>query len=126
MSTTLTQPYSYEPGHRITAIATAPVTERQFIAIAGNRDPGGNLAVAPAAAGARAFGVAGYTAAAGQLVHVARGGVVRVIAGGAITAGDAIAVGANGTAVTAGSATVVGLAVTGATNGGVAEVALYD
>ena len=102
------------------------VTERNFVSIQGNRTAGNNLAVGPAAAGARAFGVAGYSAAVGQLVLVVRGGVARVIAGGAITAGDPIAVGAGATAVTAtGSAVVVGLAVNGAASGAVAEIALY-
>jgi Uncharacterized conserved protein (DUF2190) len=126
VSTTITQPYSYEPGQRITAQATAAVTERTFLAPSGNRAASGNLSVAPAAAGARAFGVAAYAAAVGQLVLVARGGVVKVTAGGTIAAGDPIAVGAGGTAVTAtGTAVVVGLAVNGAANGAVAEVALY-
>jgi hypothetical protein len=123
MSTTLTSPYSYEPGQRITAEATAAVTERLFVAVSGNRTTGGNIAVAPAAAGARAFGVAAYSAAAGQLVLVARGGVVKVTAAGAIAAGAAVQVGTGGAASTAGSGTVVGLAVNGAADGGIAEVA---
>jgi hypothetical protein len=126
MSTTLTTPYVYEPGRQITGAATAAVTERQFVAVSGNRGPSGNVSVAPAAAGARALGVAAWNANTGQLVRIARGGVLKVIAGAAITAGDPIAVGANGTAVTAaGSAVVVGHAINGAANGAVAEVAFY-
>lgn len=125
MSTTLTSPWAYEPGQRITAEASAAVTERYFVSISGNRGAGGNLTVGPAAAGARAFGVAAYSAGTGQLVLVARGGVVKVIAAGAIAAGAAVQVGAGGAASTAGSGTVVGLAVNGAADGGIAEVALY-
>jgi Uncharacterized conserved protein (DUF2190) len=126
MSTTLTTPYVYEPGREITGAATATVTERQFVAVSGNRSAGGNVSVAPAAAGARALGAACWNASSGQLVRIARGGVLKVIAGGAITAGDPIAVGAGGTAVTAtGTAVVVGHAINGAANGAVAEVAFY-
>jgi hypothetical protein len=125
MSTVLTSPWSYEPGHRITAQATTAVVERCFVSISGNRTAGGNLAVGPAAAGSRPLGVAAYNAAAGQLVLVARGGVVKVLAAGAIVAGAVVAVGAGGAASTAGAALVVGLCVNGAADGGIAEIALY-
>ncbi len=111
MSSTITSPWSYEPfsSHRITAQATAAVTERTFVAISAARTPGNSLSVGPAAAGARPFGVAAYSVAAGALLLVARGGVVKVLAGAAaINPGDPIAVGAGGTAVTAtGTAPVV-------------------
>lgn len=129
MSTVISTPWSYEPPghHRITALATAAVTERHFVSISGNRDVGGNLAVAPSAVGDRPFGVAGYSAAAGQLVLVARGGVAKVIAAGAIAAGAAVQVGTGGAASTAaGTNPVVGVAVTGAADGGIAEIALYS
>jgi len=125
MSTTIANPYSYSPGANITAEATAPVTGRRFVKISGNRTAGGNLAVAPAAAGDRAFGVAAHDTAAGQLVHVARGGVVKVIAAGAIAAGAAVQVGAGGAVSTAAAGVVVGVAVTGAADGAVAEIAFY-
>ncbi|BCZ24853.1 capsid cement protein [Mycobacterium senriense] len=128
MSTTITAPWSYEPPshHRITAQATANVTERHFVSISGNRAVGGNLAVAPSAAGDRPFGVAAYSAPAGQLVLVARGGVVKVIAAGAIAAGAAVQVGTGGAVSTAsGTNPVVGVAVNGAADGGIAEIALY-
>lgn len=124
MSTTLTSPYVYAPGHDIPGIATAPVTGRQFVAVSGDRNGStGNVSVAPAAAGGRALGVAAWDAAAGQLVRVCRGGVVKVLAGGAITAGDPIQVGAGGTAVTATTGIVVGQAIASALNGGIAQVA---
>lgn len=125
MSTVLATPFVYQPGENITASATAPVTQRQFVAVSADRaSASGNVSVAPAAAGGRPLGTAAWDAAAGQLVRVARGGVLKVIAGGAITAGDPIAVGANGTAVTAtGGALVVGQAIASCLSGGVAQVA---
>ncbi|WP_197420216.1 hypothetical protein [Mycobacterium sp. NAZ190054] len=82
MSTTIQQAHVYAPGESITAEATAPVAARRVVKVSGNRTATGNLAVATAAAGAVALGVAANDAAAGQLVRVARGGVVRVIAEG--------------------------------------------
>ncbi|ORV65303.1 hypothetical protein AWC03_02850 [Mycobacterium europaeum] len=124
MSTTLATPFVYAPGQDIPAVATADITSRQFVAVSADRDPGtGNVSVAPAAAGSRALGVAAWNAATGQLVHVARGGVLKVVAGGPITAGDAIQVGVSGTAVTATTGVVVGQAIASAPNGGIAQVA---
>ncbi|MFN3003025.1 capsid cement protein [Mycolicibacterium wolinskyi] len=91
--------------------------------MSGNRTANGNLAVGPAGAGAIGLGVAANDAATGQLVRVARGGVVRVIAEAAITAGAAVQVGAAAGVVTATTGTVVGHAVTGAAAGGIAEIA---
>jgi len=125
MSTTIPNPYSYSPGANITGEVTAPVTARRFVKISGNRTAAGNLAVAPAAAGDRAFGVAAEDASAGQLVRVARGGVVRVIAAGAIAAGASVQVGAGGAVSTAAAGVVVGFAVNGAADGAVAEIAFY-
>lgn len=123
MSTTVAQPWSFAPGEAITAAATEPVTARRVVRISGNRTANGNLAVAPAGTGARGLGVAANDAAAGQLVRVVRGGVVRVIADGAVTAGDAVQVGATGGVVTATTGVIVGHAVNGATPGAIAEVA---
>jgi hypothetical protein len=125
MSTTITNPFSYTPGENITAEATAPVTARRVVKVSGNRTSAGNLAVAPAAAGDRGFGVAANDAAAGQLVRVARGGVVKVIAAGAIAAGASVQVGAGGAVSTAAAGVVVGFAATGAADGAVAEIAWY-
>lgn len=123
MSTVITQPWSFAPGEAITGEATAPVTARRVVAVSGNRTGNGNVAVAPGAAGAIALGVAANDSAAGQLVRVARGGVVRVIAEAAIVAGAAVQVGAAAGVVTATSGVVVGHAITGAAAGAVAEIA---
>lgn len=125
MSTVLSTPFVYAPGQDIPGVATAAITSRQFVKVSADRDSGtGNVSVAPAAAGDRPLGVAAWNAATGQIVRIARGGVLKVTAGGAITAGDPIAVGANGAAVTAsGTAVVVGQAIASAQNGAVAQVA---
>jgi hypothetical protein len=125
VSTTIPSPYSYAPGANVSAEATAAVPARTFVQISGNRTANGNLAVAPAATGARAFGVAAWNTPVGQLVRVARGGVVRVTAAGAIAAGAAVQVGAGGAASTATSGVIVGFAVNGAADGAVAEIAFY-
>lgn len=91
----------YEPGATITGHATAAVTGKRFVNISGNR-VGGNIAVAPAAAGANVFGVAGWDAAAGEKVTVIReNAVVPVTAAAAIAAGASVTSDATGQAVTA-------------------------
>lgn len=117
----------YQPGEDITAeVTTAPVVAHKFVKPSGNRTAGGNLAVTIAAAGDRPLGVAAESAAVGKLVHIARGGVIRVVAAGSISAGAAVQVGTGGAASTAvEDAIVVGIAVTGASDGALAEIACY-
>lgn len=122
---TLTSPYVYAPGADVAGVATAAITGETFVKISANRDGNGSLSVAPAGAGDRALGVAAWSAAAGQIVRVARGGVVKVTAGAAITAGAAVQSDANGAAIPAASGTVLGFAVNGAASGAVAEIAFY-
>lgn len=123
MSTVITQPWSFAPGQAISGEATAPVAARRVVRVSANRTGNGNVAVAPGAAGAIALGVAANDAATGQLVRVARGGVVRVIAEAAIAAGAAVQVGAAAGVVTATTGTVVGHAINGAAANAVAEIA---
>ncbi|MEZ0352384.1 capsid cement protein [Mycobacterium sp. pR1184] len=127
MSTTIANPSVYDPGADITAEATAAVTARRFLAVSGNRTGGGNIAVAPAAAGVRACGVAGNDAAIGELVRLVRGNsrVVKVTASGAIAAGAEVQVGAGGTATTLAAGVAVGYAMTGAADATDAEISLY-
>lgn len=125
MSTTITNVRVYEPGRDITAEATAAVTGKRFVAIPGNRTTGGNVAVAPAAAAGRVFGVARHDAAVGELVSVARAGVVKVTASGALAAFAEVQVGANGTATALAAGVAVGYAITGAADAADAEIALY-
>jgi hypothetical protein len=125
MSTTITNPWTYSPAQSITGEATGAVVARRFVRPSGNRTARGNLAVAQAGAGARPLGVASDDAAVGQLVRIARGGVAKVVAAGAIAAGAAVQVAAGGAVTTAAAGVIVGLAVTGAADGAVAEIALY-
>lgn len=127
MSTTLTNPSVYDPGATITGEATATVTARTFVAISGNRTAGGNIAVAPASAAGRICGVAGNDSAIGGLVTVVRGNsrVVKVTAGGNITAGAEVEVGSAGKAVAKSEGIAVGYAITGASSGADAEISLY-
>lgn len=117
----------YGPGRDISAQATADVIGGRAVAISGNRVSGGNLAVAPAPAGARIFGIAKHDAATGGLVSVSRGNsrVVRVRAGGAIAANAEVEVGSAGQVITKASGVAVGFAVTGAASGTDAQISLY-
>lgn len=125
MSTTLTNVRIYEPGRDLTAQASAAVTGKRFVAVSGNRTANGNVAVAHAAAAGRVFGVAAHDAAQNQLVRVARGGVVRVTAAGAIAAFAEVQVGAGGTATALAAGVAVGFALTAVADGADAEIALY-
>jgi Uncharacterized conserved protein (DUF2190) len=128
VSTTIANPSVYDPGADITAEATAAVTSRRFLAVSGNRTAGGNISVAPAAAGVRTCGVAGNDAAVGELVRVVRGNsrVVRVTASGAIAAGAEVQVAADaGKAATKAAGVAVGYAITGAADATDAEISLY-
>lgn len=127
MSTTIANPSVYDPGADITGQATTAVNAKRFLAISGNRTAGGNIAVAPAAAGARPCGVAGSDAAVGELVRVVRGNsrVVRVTASGAIAANADVQVGAGGTVQTHAAGVAVGYAITGAADTADAEISLY-
>lgn len=115
----------YSPGQAITAQATAPVVQSTFVAVSGNRTSGGNIAAATATAAGAVLGVAAHDAKAGELFTAHRGGVVRVVAGGAIAAGAQVEVGAAGKAVTLAAGKAVGYAITGAASAALAEIALY-
>lgn len=106
-------PY-YEPGTRIPASVKTgkTVTGKRFVVVgADTQNPfeglntgtsGGNVQIEHAAAKALSvLGVSSHDAAAGDKVTVLREMVVPVEAGGNITAGEQIGVGANGTAVKA-------------------------
>jgi hypothetical protein len=116
----------YDDSEQITARASVDVTGKRFVAVSGNRS-GGNVTAAPAAAGARALGVAGFDAPAGGVFTVLKldGQILPVVADGAITANDEIVVGANGKAKSLAAATgvhVVGFALNGALDGADAQI----
>ncbi|QII05903.1 DUF2190 family protein [Rhodococcoides fascians A25f] len=116
----------YQPGADVTVRATSAVLAKRLVAVSGNR-VGGNIAVAPAPAAARAFGVAKEDAGSGELVAVSRGAsrVVLIRAAGTIAANAEVEVGAAGQVVTKTSGIAVGFAVTGAASGADAEISLY-
>jgi hypothetical protein len=116
----------FRPGRDITALTTAAVTGKTFVDISAAPDTTtGQLKVAPAAAAAKALGVAAFDAASGATVAILRGGVVEVTAGGAITAGAEVEVNASARAITLASGKSVGKAVSSASaNGDTIFVAL--
>lgn len=62
----------YNPGHSVPAIASAPLSMGQFVAVSGpGEDP--NPSVTVAAPGTRAFGLAQDDTATGDIVSVQRG-----------------------------------------------------
>lgn len=129
-----------EPGQDISAEVSAAVVGKTFVRISGARafrfnvlatTATGNLyKVATSTAGGAAFGVAKYDqATVGGKVGVARGGIVAVTAGAAITAGQFIMADAAGKAVPWTSAASeanakLGYAVDDAANAADAEIAL--
>ena len=107
----------YEPGQAVTGKAKADVKAGTFVSIAGNID-GRNPTITTSKAGDRPFGVVAHDCKTDDHVTVYRGGfILELVATGAIAAGDAVAVGANGSAVKAAeSAVVVGVATSAAAN----------
>ncbi|MCW2685515.1 MAG: hypothetical protein JWR37_405 [Mycobacterium sp.] len=118
--------HAYAPGRNITGEAFAPVVAKTFLGIAGDRTMAGSISVATATAGGRVFGVAAFDAAAGQLVGVARNGVVRVICGAAaLAAGVDVQSDAAGKAVAVSSGKPAGYTIAAAAVGAEALVALF-
>lgn len=105
----------YKPGQALTLKASAAITGRQVVAVSGSGT------VAPAGAASTAsVGVAGFDAATNDNVTIFAGGVQEVVASGAITAGDPVICGANGTVVTSATPPAgqqVGVALTTAADG---------
>lgn len=92
-------PY-FEPGDRVTATTTASVVGKTLVDISGNLASDNTLQVATCAAGAKAFGVAEYNAASGQLVGIVRNGIVPITCGAvALVAGVEVMSDASGQVV---------------------------
>lgn len=119
----------YKPGQAITRSVSADVTGGQLVMVSGSGT------VAPASASTPAWvGVAAFDAKTGDRVNVLKGGVQRVTASGAITAGDQVVAAANGQVSTLAAASgavaadinnarsVVGTALSTAANGALVEV----
>lgn len=149
MPTNECTPY-YDDGEDITGFCTAAVIGKRFLKVSADRPTGGpagvsddigggNIKVAPCAAGDQAFGVSSHDQLINKLVGVIRGQkVVPVTAGAAISAGQLVqsdAVGKavpyvppNTTAVGAAVAAtphILGLAVADAANNADAQISLY-
>lgn len=112
----------YRPGQDITVKASAAVTGKTFVKITGAlKASDGTLATAaPADAAGLAFGVAAYDAAkdANVAIICGPGHVVPVTAGGAVTAGAEVQVGAGGKAVVLAAGKPAGLALSTSTADG--------
>lgn len=120
----------YSPGGEITGQTTGAVTGKTFVDISATRDATtGLIKVATAAASTtvKAFGVAAYDALSGGRVAVLNtpGMVVPVTAGGAITAGADVEVGASGRVVARTTGYAVGKAVETGSNGNDCFIELY-
>lgn len=129
-----------EPGQDVTGQASAAVVGCRFLRISGARTnrfnalgttgDGNNYKVAHAQAGGPVFGVSKYDQPnVGGKVGVARGGIVTVLAGSALTAGQKVMSDGSGQAVPWTSAaseanSAVGYAVDDAANAALAEIAL--
>lgn len=132
----LATPY-YDDGGELTCYCSVAVIGKRFVKISGPRQAGnprqgvtdavvgGNITVAPCAAGDDVFGVAAHDADVGTLVTVYRGKkIVPVQAGAALTAGDVVEAGAAGVAVVGDEATAAGVSIDTAVSGADAQIAL--
>ena len=110
-------PYHF-PGDSITCHAEAAVVGGRFVDVTGPRVDG-NYQVSHATAAAKAIGVASRDKAIGEKVMVfgGPGTIIDVQAGAALTAGDRIQVGANGTAAVLAAGVEVGVAMDDIANG---------
>lgn len=110
----------YKPGASITSQASATITAGQLLEVSGSGTVG------PAgAASLKCVGVAAFDAASGAKVTIHAGGVQKIVAAGAITAGDIVAAGAAGTVAAIGAGafgTKIGIALTTAADTAVAEI----
>lgn len=111
----------FSPGHSVTARATEPIKQGQFVAVVASDTD--DLAVAVAPAGARAFGLADRDVDTGELVTVQRGNarVFRLEATG-LAVGQDVEVGAAGAPAVASTGVVVGHVVR--TGDGTADISL--
>jgi predicted RecA/RadA family phage recombinase len=133
----------YEDSDRLPCEAFTAVTGKRFVipaaarlsgpmipatAQVGASDPtdGGDIRVGHAAAAGAALGVSSWDAAVGEKVTVICEGVVPVTAGAALTAGQRVEVGANGTAVPLAAGIAVGIAVDSTANGADAQIKLIQ
>lgn len=119
----------FTPGQAITSQASAAITGGQLVAVSGSGT------VAKTAGASTAWvGVAAFDAANGDKVTIHKGGVQRIVASGAITAGDQVISAADGKVASLAAAAgatagdinaarqVVGTALTTAADGASVEI----
>lgn len=110
----------YKPGESITSTASATITGGQLCGVSGSGT------VAPTAAAAASFvGVAAFDVANGDKVTLHKGGVQRLTAAGAVTAGDIVVPASAGRVATnaaPGAGQQVGVALTTAADAASVEV----
>lgn len=131
----------YEDADRLSAQATAAVNGKRFVKVSAARtsgplipataqigasDPtdGGRIQVAQCVAGDPSLGVSSWDAAIGEGLDVITEGVVPVVAGAAITAGQEVQSDANGQAIPLAAGKKIGYAVDAAANGADAQIKL--
>ncbi|QRY61478.1 DUF2190 family protein [Gordonia sp. PDNC005] len=116
----------YRPGADVSATPTAAVKGKTFVNVSGAM-AGQLVKVAPAAAGALAFGVAAFDAPKDGTVAVIRGAktILPVTAGSTLAAGDEVEVGAGGKAAKLASGTAVGRALDAGTADADVFIELY-
>ncbi len=124
----------YKPGENIAGFCTAQVEAGRFVKISGAKTTHGDYSIAHCGAGERAIGVSERKSGPAtdpadewtRRVNVFRGGIARVTAGAAITAGDQVQSDADGKAIPLAAGVAIGQAVSTAANGAVVEIALYQ
>lgn len=132
----------FDPGRKVTAVATAAIGAGRFVKPSGNFQGGplldvtgpttpitggNNMQVAQCVSGDKAFGVAAYDAAASGdpvPVYCGPGLIVPMVSGAATAAGAEVQSDANGAAITLAAGKSNGMAVSAA-SGGVVYVRLY-
>lgn len=104
----------FKPGQSITYRTSAAVIGGRLVEITGDRE------VAHAAAdSAKVVGIAAWSAGIGEEVTVHSGGVLPVLASGAVAAGDRVSAAANGKGATAVAGAEIGVALTSGTDASV-------
>lgn len=108
----------FTPGRDFTQIAGAAIVGGQLLAVSAAQ-----TVIPTGATALNWLGVARFDTAIGDKVTVTRGGVQRLVASGAVTAGDRLASATNGRVVTAAAGTV-GTALSTVADGALVDVAL--
>jgi len=109
----------FKPGQDITLTASGPITGGQLVAVSGV-----NTAAPTGGSVPNWLGVARQDAATGDKVVIVRGGVQKLVASGAVTAGDRVIPATAGKVATSTAANTVGTALTTAVDGAIVLVAM--